>query len=1463
MVSNSQPCRRLSQVGWSLVLAAAAVAPAVPAPAQEEGTARYAAPALMKRGLYQDAVRVLLADVAKKPEEQCGQEFLMLGECYYLMGKHAEARPYLAKAQKLLPAGRYRKISEYRLACVSYRLGDRGGAMEQIQAYVAKYPQDARSGTLLLFKMRLLAAQGKAAEGQIEAAHKHISDYSKLFGPAVMMAADKLLTDFYVKHGQEEKARSRLVNVVLGFRKVINEYTKDQRPIPAGLEEAHDRAAMQLGAMAIDARQFPEAVKWLENVRFDPELQAKAALMLAQVAYSRQDFDRAASYLLRPGLMDLVGPGKIKSDMYLLLGLSEKNKKNPNPFKMEEYLRRVGPDSDGYCQAQLALGDLEAARKQIDQAIKAYTNAKVSPRYEAHALFSLGHLYVAKAEKETDREKQDPFYQKASEFLSQLGTKYPTSALLKEASKAIDDLAGKGYRVSLAMTDEQKAAEWMRLVAASPGTPEAARALISLARVHHRAVVDKASGKYVKPPNYVACTAAGDKLLDSKAYDGKGFDAASWRNMLAEARYFRGRSHLASHQPPAGNPGDMVQPTYLARPDLELAIQDFRQAKTLVDPKRLDLVRDIELSLLEAMLKSDSLTHRKEAEARFKEMAAEYGNDVRFQKLSMDLAEWYREQGRSGEAAALYKDLAERAQQLSRDEVLRVLYLAGQLYSKAAGDTRSDPGKLKHGILISQKPVVKLAGLLRTHRPFGKFIRLDWPAKARDISGSEALQLVSEASGIPFVWRPTRGRDTVAEYLHRKRVRFTSLQGTARQFLEQVLDLSVHELAYDVGVTSGKPTLRVKPFDPEEPEAYQDVRTIEIYDARRWAQRYEPLARNYGAWRQVHGSSGMLFNVVQQIEKVSGTKVLWAEGVRKEDALAAEFKQVPGVSENQNGSCAVTLAKLLDKLDLKYDVVPRNRSTELYEQAKECFNQIRQIDPKSRYGEKSLFLLALNFFRQDDYDRMKIVLKEYLRVFDSPSHEHHYDACFWVGWVFEHERRFQDACRWYNRAAEEQLVICKPAADDKMPTRQELKEALSYDTAFALEERVTGSFRDVMLADQFLEFFKLNANVSVRLDPSATGIDAPINRELFQNVTVFGLLCDVLEQMGLTFRVENIKPRVAEKAYYRMGVAYKKDNLMPQALASCRVLLRRFPETSRRRDAYKLMLDVYKGLKDYRNVLAMLEILRKEMGDDLEAYKIDFEIGWVYFDLCRYAESAEHFRRALARAKDPMERVKIRDGFARALFRAGKAEEALAQFQELLKTEAEPLRVFVDRMMIWYLEQAAMKTVEPALPAEAAKLMQWYTGLTEAERGRLDKGMIAQVTWVYYVQALADLRYGKEAQAVEKLRAAGNSTDDWMAADAIYRLGLIHIRNREYKKAKETFEYLLFTTKTAEVEVKATYALGLCLAQLGQPEEGEKRFDQLLERYPDSPYAEQVAAKRRAATQPATGAGTAPAMAEP
>ena len=1408
-----------------------------------QGAAPSRAANLMKRKLYPQAVKALLEELRGLPEDAAGIQQLRLGECYYLQGKYADARPWYAKAQKNLPQGKNSIIAEYRLACIGYRLNDTAAAVRATQSFIKKYANDRRGGTLLLFQMKALAKQGRKATAAMESTRRTINAGAGKYGSAANMAADKILTDFYLKNGGREKAINGYMNIVNNFRKVSTEYASSGRAVPAELEEARDYAAMQLASIAVKGKRHAEATKWLDSIRFDQKLMHQAKLLLAQIAYEKRDYEKAKSYLLGGKFIESVPPGQVRSDMYLLLGFCAKMDRRPTMEKVLGFFGKVDPGTKGYPQSRMGMGDTAEKWRRPDLAVKYFEHACVSAKYEPEARARLGRLYMQLGDKEKDAAKKEELYRKAGDHFSKLTKKYPSSQFARSASEPIKALIAKGLDVKLAISDEEVIRQWEKVVDRNPGAPESARALINIARMHQKPIIDEKTDKFVKAPNFEACLGACDKLLNASVYTGKGLSPKFWHDVQTEALYYRGLCVVSSiGQKISSDTNNPAIPRYIKDAKAERAMADLRKAQKTVDPKQRELAKNIEIVLLEAMFKSDREDHRKAAEKRFNELVERYGREPRFQKLAVDLAKWHHEQGNYVIAARLYRGVADRGGvDLSQEDIMRLLFMSGKLYSKAAYDSANRKTARRYAVYVYPREVIKLAGIINTHKPFHKAIRGDWPAT--EITAQEALFRVSELSGIPFVWSRRSGPGSIADYLRTKKVKFERKDGTVQDFLKQILDLEKHELAFDIGLTGAGPTIKPDDADDASIEEKETRKIIEIYAAKDRFTRYVPMTRPYGAWSQQHKGTVMLFSIMKRIEDLSGMKVRYAEGVNREDVLAAEYTELPGMDGSKSYSCAETLEALLEAQGLAHRMVQRDLSAELYERAKDCFNEIRKIDPKSPEGEQSLFLLALNYYQQENYERMKIVLQNYLKVFDTPAFDHYHQACFWVGWTLEQDKRYREAWRYYNRAADEELVVYMPEDGTELPAQKELKKKMSYDSEFSLQETVTGMFTNYTFEGSFLDFVRVNTGVDIRMDPTALGLVTNRLRSTFSEKPVFDLLYDVLKEHKLSFRVENVDKKSAEKAYYRMAYCYEQEGLNEQALASCLVLLDRYPKTNRRRRAIKLKLDVYKALKDYGNVLDTLMQLKGELGE--EAFKIDYEIAWVYLDLCRYEESIRHFKTALNASTDPSERVKIRDGYARALLKAGEHQEALGQYRALLKEEPGPLRKFIDEMLVWYLERVTGRKQTDELSPEASRIIKEYEALDQEQVSRLTRSALAKVTWIYYVTGLVDLKRNDPDRALAKFDAASNSPDDSLAADAIYEVGSVHMNAKRFGAARESFEYLLFSTKAAEAEVKAIYNLGLCYRELGDEKKAEARFDRLIKKFPDSSYATTVREERK------------------
>jgi TolA-binding protein len=1428
---------------WAIAsswLPAAALLLALPAESrgQSGGAPLARAVDLMKNHQYHDAIRILREDIQGKPEAQVARQMLMLGECYYLSRAYEEARPLLLAASRNLSDQREKILAEFRLACTHFRLKDYAGAAERIDGFLGKHPDDPHVGTLLLFKMLILGQQGAAAEDDLVKLHKRIRETRK-HDSTTAMEADQILCDFYRRLGKDDKAQAVYGSIVANFGAVIADLRAKKQSVPAAFEKSHDNAALQLGVIALEQRQPSEAIKWLQNVRYDLELKARARLLLARIAFERKDYGAVVRELTGEGFLDTVPPGQVKSDMYLTLGLCEKAQGGA-AAKVEELLKQVGPEAKGYLQAQLVLGDLYLEKGLPDYAVKAFRGCLADSQWAPHALNQLAAAAIQQANDEPA--KAADHYHQAEAYLAKLFVQYPLSPEAKQAREKVTLLAGKGIEVRFAARGEDLIAGWEKVAKLKQGTVEAAQALLSIMRQHFSTTLDERR-RVVQAPNYAACAAACDRLLDERVYHGQGFAADAWKALRGEVLLHRASCELASVAPPPPKTGEAV-PVFLPKAGTEQAIAWFTEAKGLVDRKQPDLVKGIELGLMEAMFKSDKPELQEQAGKRFAEVEGEYGNEPRFQRLALGLAEWYAARGRYAEAARQYVGVAEHHKQQLDEETLKLYYNAGSLYTKAAYEQQQKPEDVSYCIYLYPKAAVEMRDdLLAGYPPFQREVGIKWPNGGENITARDALTELSRVAGLPLVWSTAGGPNTIATYLAEKKLTLRSGRITVGRALGMILDAEHHRVVEDIGLADGKPTLPKPAAAADDPEA-RAWQPLEIYDLRQTESRFKPLGQHYGSFQQVHaGRKAMLLEVLDRVEKLTKVRVVWAESIERkdrEDRLGREYDAVPGVPASTDLTCAQVLGGVLAPLDLRWRIARRQRAADFYELAREAFHEAWTIDSRNSYGQRAMIGIALNYFNQREYGAMKAALLRYLKICDSPASRYYHEANFWVGWTLENERKYREAANYYTRAAAERLVLYRPEPGKPPLAREALKKSMSYDTQFALFEEVSGELKDMSLT-QLARWVELSARVDTRLDSSAGHVEGKINRPAFHRLAVFQVLCETLEGLGLDCRVENVDPEAAEKAYYRLALSYRRDNQMDLALESCEHLLERYPESPRKRDVAKLKVEIYRGLRDYGMVLATLEELRRTAADEQEKRSLANELAAMYFDLADYARAAEAFRAALVTSKDPAEAAAIRASYARALFRAGDFAEARRQYAELAQQPGSPAASLVNSLMLFYLKLEAGEVEEREFPQDAMKLALAYEKLTAAQRENLGPSDLVRVTWIYYVLGLVDVKKGRTAAAIEKFKAAGESPDDLLAGEAGVRLAQLHMRGGQYDAAREALEYMMMSVRSSESSeslVRGTYLLGECLEKLDRSAKATERFQELVDRYAASPYAE-------------------------
>lgn len=1401
---------------------------------------------LLSKRQYQDVVRLVQPALPSLEPVQQNRAQLILGEAFYCLNQYAEASAAFTQALTGSQDADGRALAQYRLVCISYRQKDYPNALTRIDAFATAYPTDRRLGKILVYKMGIIGQRGFENQAGMEDAHRLIQANKTRYDNSVLMEADGLLSDFYRKHEQFDKAVDIYVRIIHNFRNVITEAEQKGQPVPAGLEQYHDNAALQLGIIHLQKNELPKAVQWLENVRYDAEIKVKARLALGQTCYKLKDYAQALKHLTADGFLDTVSEGSLKNEMLLLAGLCEKVRPDGDKAKAEAWLVRIPAGQKGYIDARSTLADLYRDRGAFAEAVAAYKVLLDSP-HAPRALLQLVQIHFKAGEPKAKEAEGLALLKLSAGFIDTLLTKFPLTLEAKDSREFVAKLQVLGVEVPAAGGSERQLKGWLQSAEENRGKPAGAQALLSLIRHHIRMVKDEKTGKLLKTPDFVAVARFCDVLLNPNVYAGVGFTPEEWKAILGEAKYHRARAELASAYPDSALPREVLIPG--AEP--ARAVSNFEFARAVADPKQIDLIKDIDLGLLEALFKSKDAEHRERAVALYVKLEIQYGQEPRFNRLALEMADWYLKQGRSLDAARAYKGIAirGRGRYLNSEDVQRIFFTAGSLFSKAGRETKADKETRNFGLHIYPEETVQLSENALNGHPLmrGRKVWLAWPREFQKgpMTGLQAMDILSKNSGIPFVWSSATGPGTVAEHLEKLRIEPLDHPETPAKILARLFDTECFRFVRDIGVTNSKPTL--PPPDPEDPQA-STYEPVEIYPVALIEQRLPALARPYGEWAKVHAITqqrgAMLFNVLNRIEEVSGLKATWAPGLDKEGLLATEFPNgPPNLAPASEPTCYRVLEACLGQVHLRWRLVARDVAGDLFDEARDCYNESRKIEVKGRYGEKALIAVAIDFYHRQDFANMGAMLHSYLKTFDHPDYEFYRQACFWMGWNLEHERKYREACAWYVRATEERLVFAPlPATRTNPPTAQELSNGLGEDTRFALTIPVNGKLEDVTIK-QAIEFIKANTHLSIRLDEQLAKSEQKITVAEIRNLTGLELVIRVAQAANCLVLGENVEPAQAEKAYYRMARCYQSDQLLDQALDACRLLLERYPKSKKRVEVLTLLLEIHKGLKQYGQAMACLEQLRAEAGTDYDRNRYVTALANMRLDIGDYAGSVRLFSEVIATTTDSAELYRLRVPYARAVWRSGDLISALAQY-ELLVQEGGQLTVpndlarSIDRLMTYYLRVVTGKVAEH-LPEDEAKALLEYEKKSDSERAKLGGSELAKVTWIYFVQGMIDLHAQRIPEAIRRFQAASNSPDDWLAGEAGVRAAQALFDRGEVVQARETLEYILFATRDVEADVRGTALLARCYEALNDPAKAKARYDLLKTRYPMSPFAPQ------------------------
>lgn len=186
-------------------------------------------------------------------------------------------------------------------------------------------------------------------------------------------------------------------------------------------------------------------------------------------------------------------------------------------------------------------------------------------------------------------------------------------------------------------------------------------------------------------------------------------------------------------------------------------------------------------------------------------------------------------------------------------------------------------------------------------------------------------------------------------------------------------------------------------------------------------------------------------------------------------------------------------------------------------------------------------------------------------------------------------------------------------------------------------------------------------------------------------------------------------------------------------------------------------------------------------------------------------------------------------GYAWALFRAGRTEEAAAAARAFAATAPPPDLEAGIRYLLGECARAAQRYEEAAVHFSTVREKFATTPFADHAWHKL--------AWTLYLQ-------GNTGQAVAEVRALLDARPDSpVAGEAGYLLGILHVAGGNYEDARQEFRIVAEKYPDSPFAPDALFKAAECLEQLGMRDQAARQYEEFVRKYPDNPMVEQALLK--------------------
>ena len=259
----------------------------------------------------------------------------------------------------------------------------------------------------------------------------------------------------------------------------------------------------------------------------------------------------------------------------------------------------------------------------------------------------------------------------------------------------------------------------------------------------------------------------------------------------------------------------------------------------------------------------------------------------------------------------------------------------------------------------------------------------------------------------------------------------------------------------------------------------------------------------------------------------------------------------------------------------------------------------------------------------------------------------------------------------------------------------------------------------------------------------------------------------------------------------------------------------------------KTLMEYYRDVRDWPNMIATAQALEKELPGDLAEWRINQ--GWAYLDMKQYEKAAPMFKDLISQF--PEQRWIIRGAqvsLAECLYRLGKGDQALADLKEYYKARPD-LQVEYELMYAQVMYYGAQDYEKSS--AALDKILDDYPGDPLAKDAR-----------DFQVRVFASAgRLGDAASVLQSAAADTPAWNTWARKEQLSQAADAYFRAKDYRQAAELYDVLAKDkVSSKDNRAGAMYRLGVCEHELGHVDAALRCLRKVISEFPGTPAASQA-----------------------